>query len=106
MTLHLHALKGCSPAPLAHYLKALGILRLIVEQGADREARGWWQDECFCLLSTLSRDQLESSSWRSTNRLRSSRLGTKVVASSRPMIQDLHHSRTRVRLDSSDFDTV
>ena len=32
MTLHLHHLKGCSPAPLANYLKALGILRLIVEQ--------------------------------------------------------------------------
>ena len=24
--LHLHPLKGCAPAPLAHYLKALGIL--------------------------------------------------------------------------------
>ena len=59
MTLHVHALKGCSPAPLAHYLKALGILRLIVEQRADPEARGWWQDEHFCLLSRLSRDQLE-----------------------------------------------
>ena len=26
MTIHMHTLKGCSPAPLANYLKALGIL--------------------------------------------------------------------------------
>lgn len=59
MTLHLHTLKGCSPAPLANYLKALGILRLVGEQ-ADRQARGWWQGEHFCLLTTLSRDELEA----------------------------------------------
>lgn len=60
MTLHVHHLKGCSPAPLASYLKALGVLRLVAEQGADREARGWWQGETFCLLSCLSRDELET----------------------------------------------
>lgn len=60
MTLYVHPLKGCSPAPLANYLKALGILRLIVEQRADREARGWWQGEHFCLLSKLTRDELET----------------------------------------------
>lgn len=59
MSQHLHHLRGCAPAPLAHYLKALGVLRLIVEQGADREARGWWQDEHFCLLSKLSREEIE-----------------------------------------------
>lgn len=59
MTLHLHRLKGCAPAPLAFYLKALGILRLVGEQ-ADRTARGWWQDEQFCLLTKLSREELES----------------------------------------------
>ena len=59
MTLHMHNLKGCSPDPLAHYLKGLGILRLIVEQRADCQARGWWQDEHFCLLSKLTRDELE-----------------------------------------------
>jgi CRISPR-associated protein Csx17 len=58
MTLYLHTLKGCAPAPLAHYLKALGILRLIVEQHADEEARGWWQGEHFCLLSKLSREEI------------------------------------------------
>ncbi|MGI6418939.1 MAG: type I-G CRISPR-associated protein Cas8g1/Csx17 [Thermoguttaceae bacterium] len=59
MTLHVHHLKGCSPAPLASYLKALGVLRLVAEQGADREARGWWQDEHFCLLTKLAQNELE-----------------------------------------------
>ena len=59
MTLQLHHLTGCSPAPLANYLKALGILRLVSEQ-ADPNARGWWQDEHFCLLTKLSKEELES----------------------------------------------
>lgn len=59
MTLHLHQLKGCAPAPLAYYLKALGILRLVAEQ-SDKDARGWWQDEHFCLLTELSREELEA----------------------------------------------
>lgn len=59
MTLYLHDLTGCSPAPLANYLKALGILRLVSEQ-ADPNARGWWQDEHFCLLTKLSKEELES----------------------------------------------
>lgn len=59
MTLQLHILSGCSPAPLANYLKALGILRLVSEQ-ADQQARGWWDGEQFCLLSTLDRRELES----------------------------------------------
>ena len=59
MTMHLHVLKGCAPAPLANYLKALGILRLVAQQ-ADAQARGWWDGERFCLLSRLSRDELET----------------------------------------------
>jgi CRISPR-associated protein Csx17 len=59
MTLHLHHLTGCSPTPLANYLKALGVLRLVAEQ-ADKDARGWWQDEHFCLLTKLSRAELET----------------------------------------------
>lgn len=59
MTIHLHILKGCSPAPLANYLKALGISRLVGEQ-ADVQARGWWDGERFCLLSELSEEELES----------------------------------------------
>jgi CRISPR-associated protein Csx17 len=58
VTLHLHHLTGCAPTPLAHYLKALGVLRIVGEQ-KDRAARGWWQDEHFCLLTTLDRAELE-----------------------------------------------
>lgn len=59
MTMHLHIMKGCSPAPLANYLKALGILRVVGEQ-ADAQARGWWDGEHFCLLSKLSKKELEA----------------------------------------------
>ncbi|VTR95794.1 Uncharacterized protein OS=Isosphaera pallida (strain ATCC 43644 / DSM 9630 / IS1B) GN=Isop_2539 PE=4 SV=1 [Gemmata massiliana] len=58
MTIHLHILKGCSPAPLANYLKAPGILRLVGEQ-ADTQARGWWDGERFCLLSSRTEVELE-----------------------------------------------
>ena len=53
----VHRLDGCAPTPLAHYLKALGILRLVAEQ-ADSEARGWWEGERFLLSSTLHHDDL------------------------------------------------
>lgn len=46
----LHRLNGCAPTPLAHYLKALGVLRLVAEQ-LDPEARGWWEGERFLLAS-------------------------------------------------------
>ena len=59
MSVNLHTLKGCSPAPLANYLKALGILRLVGEQ-ADPKARGWWDGEYFRLMTKLSRDELET----------------------------------------------
>jgi CRISPR-associated protein Csx17 len=59
MTLHMHTLKGCAPTPLANYLKALGILRLVAEQ-AEKQVRGWWQGEHFCLMTKLSREELET----------------------------------------------
>lgn len=58
MSIHIHDLKGCSPEPLAHYLKALGILRLVAEQ-KDPAARGWWKDESFHLATIMDRDELE-----------------------------------------------
>lgn len=58
MTLHVHHLTGCSPTPLAFYLKGLGVLRILGEQ-RDREVRGWWEDEHFCLLTAIDRAQLE-----------------------------------------------
>lgn len=61
----LLTLRGCAPTPLASYLKALGVLRLISSpanhvsgQAADADARGWWQDERFHLRTTLDRDGL------------------------------------------------
>jgi CRISPR-associated protein Csx17 len=57
MTLHIHHLTGCTPTPLAHYLKALGILRLVAEQ-KDPAARLWWQDEHAVLATKLDRDTL------------------------------------------------
>ena len=56
--IHVHRLDGCSPVPLAHYLKALGILRLVAEQ-KDPDARGWWDGDRYLLASRLSREELE-----------------------------------------------
>ena len=59
------ALHGCAPTPLASYLKALGVLRLISSpanhtsgEAADPHARGWWENECFHLRTKLGREAL------------------------------------------------
>jgi len=52
-------LAGCRPEPLAHYLKALGVLRLVSEQ-VDPEVRGWWADDVFWLRTKLTREELET----------------------------------------------
>lgn len=57
--MHIHDLNGCAPAPLAHYLKALGILRLVSEQ-TDSQARGWWEGDRFRLATTLNQEELEA----------------------------------------------
>ncbi|MBF0613054.1 MAG: type I-U CRISPR-associated protein Csx17, partial [Magnetococcales bacterium] len=54
---HTLTLAGCAPVPLSHYLKALGILRLVAEQ-VDENAQGWWQGQHFVLKSTLDRQGL------------------------------------------------
>ncbi len=51
-------LDGTAPTPLASYLKALGVLRLVSEQ-VDSEARGSWRDGRFVLISALDRTRLE-----------------------------------------------
>lgn len=51
------ALPGCRPEPLASYLKALAVLRLIAEQ-RDSEARGWWENEVFNVDSVLDEQSL------------------------------------------------
>ncbi len=65
MTSESLTLNGCAPTPLASYLKALGVLRLISlpaghvsGEAADPGARGWWENERFHLRTTLSRDAL------------------------------------------------
>ncbi len=50
-------LEGCQPAPLLHYLKALGVLRLVAEQLDDR-VRGAWRGRAFVLSTTVSEDEL------------------------------------------------
>lgn len=57
MTVHVHALTGCSPTPLGHYLKGLGVLRLVAEQ-KDAQARGWWKADTFHLATALDHDAL------------------------------------------------
>ncbi len=47
----------CPFQPLAAYLKALAVLRLISEQ-ADAKARGCWTKECFVLQSDLDQEAL------------------------------------------------
>lgn len=53
-------LPGCAPIPLAHYLKALGVLRLISgsEQQGDASAVGHWKRDAFVLHSKFDREGL------------------------------------------------
>ncbi len=53
----IHRLDGCAPTPLASYLKAVGILRLVAEQ-ADPRARAWWKGECCFFCTELSANEL------------------------------------------------
>lgn len=57
MAIHVHHLPGCRTTPLAHYLKALGVLRLVAEQ-ADPQARGAWRNGIFVLLTSLNEEEL------------------------------------------------
>ncbi len=50
-------LKGCTPEPLASYLKALALFRLVAEQ-RDPAVRGWWENDLFHLKSELDEDSL------------------------------------------------
>ena len=56
--IHVHELDGCAPVPLAHFLKALAILRLVAEQ-TDPDVRGWWEGDSFRLATKLTREKLE-----------------------------------------------
>lgn len=57
-TYHRHRLEGCAPRPLASYLKALGVLRVVAEQ-ADPGARAYWDQDTLVLVTRLDRVELE-----------------------------------------------
>ena len=48
---------GCAPEPLIHYLKALGIIRLVGEQ-LDEQARGAWRGDAFVLETQRTREEI------------------------------------------------
>jgi len=50
-------LNGCAPVPLAHYLKALGILRLVAEQ-VDANVKAAWRNDRLELHADVSSDAL------------------------------------------------
>jgi len=50
-------LDGCTPTPLANYLKALGVLRLLSTKYPF--TRGSWRDDGFVLHTTLDRADIE-----------------------------------------------
>jgi CRISPR-associated protein Csx17 len=52
-------LDGCTPTPLANYLKALGVLRLLSEQRAELSYRAYWRNGTFVLRSPSFTGQIE-----------------------------------------------
>jgi CRISPR-associated protein Csx17 len=51
-------LPGCTPEPLINYLKALGVLRTIVEQQVDPDAHAYWRRDVFYLVCTANQETL------------------------------------------------
>jgi CRISPR-associated protein Csx17 len=50
-------LRGCAPEPLIHYLKALGVLRLVAEQ-LDPDVRGAWQSDAFVISTGKTGEEI------------------------------------------------
>lgn len=53
-----YILPGCRSKPMASYLKAIGIMRLIAEQGKDPDVKGSWEGEHFRIHTALEKDAL------------------------------------------------
>lgn len=51
-------LSGCTPTPLASYLKALGILRVLAQQRAESQPQVFWRGNTFYLQSSLDKTAL------------------------------------------------
>jgi CRISPR-associated protein Csx17 len=51
-------LPGCTPTPLAAYLKALGILRVLSQQCPEADVRCFWHGNTFSLVSNYDQEAL------------------------------------------------
>jgi CRISPR-associated protein Csx17 len=56
--MHTILLPGCSPTPLASYLKALGLFRLLSTQCPESNPKAHWQRNTFVLTSSHDRAKL------------------------------------------------
>lgn len=56
--MHTLPLPGCTPTPLAAYLKALGLFRILSQQRPDSTPRTRWEGNTFVLTSTLDHGAL------------------------------------------------
>lgn len=56
--MHDHCFQGCAPEPVIHYLKALGILRLLAVQ-KDPGVRAWWEGNRFWLSTEESLEDVK-----------------------------------------------
>lgn len=52
------SLNGCAPVPLAHYLKALGVFRIVAEQ-VDPGAKCYWMGDSFRLRTAMDSESLK-----------------------------------------------
>lgn len=51
-------LPGCTPTPLASYLKALGILRVLSRQFPEARVKGYWRDNSFVLVGACDAEAI------------------------------------------------
>lgn len=54
---HTYLLSGCTPSPLIHYLKALGVMRLLANQ-FDPSVRGAWTTDGFQIDTVKSKEEI------------------------------------------------
>jgi CRISPR-associated protein Csx17 len=88
-------LTACRTRPLASYLKALAILRIVSEQ-ADPDARGCWEHDHFVLFSRLGRDGLVEfllDSWRPMPFMSPWNKGSGLLSNDTKGVQPLVRSR-------------
>ena len=71
ITSHTHKLTGCAPIPLAHYLKALGVLHLSQKARIHMPKAGG-QETCFIFARVCPKPSCVGSSWKSTGPRQSS----------------------------------